>query len=93
MPTARIELGRSTPAYEVVSIVSDPLSWRAYPLAYPEFPRGLSDFGAAWAARSEYCVTLELRRDASGTDWTPVLVAADYLRERGWEVELPSWVR
>jgi len=53
----------------------------------PDLPAGLCDFTTEGFARGPRAVGLKLDKDAAGRiDPTPALVAADWLRDRGWEV-------
>lgn len=92
MPKAIVELTRSG-AYDVVAIRPVPIAiGRDWVL--PPLPEGLYAFSKGdGLTKSPTCVGFRLAKDNSGTDCTPVLVAADYLRELGWEVELPRWMQ
>ena len=100
MPTAQLELDRSTPAYDAVSFVSQREYVKVgnhFEEVLPKLPAGLRGFTTSTADALEgqvsFVVSFRLRKDASGTDYAPVLVAADYLREQGWEVVLPRWCK
>lgn len=54
-----------------------------------------SDFpeGHPWRGQGYVSVWLDLPKDQSGVDATPMLVAADWLRERGWTIEAHGWCK